>query len=60
MTLLDAVVAALVERRIPYALVGAAALAVRGVSRSTFDRDLLVMDPIVLDAGGIITAGTVS
>ena len=34
---------------IPSALIGAAALAVHGVSRSTFDQDLLVMDERVLD-----------
>jgi hypothetical protein len=34
---------------IPYALVGAAALAVHGVSRSTIDQDLLVTDRRPLD-----------
>lgn len=34
---------------IAHALVGAAALAVHGVSRSTFDRDLLVWDPRALE-----------
>ena len=34
---------------IPHALIGAAALAVHGVSRSTFDQDLLVTGTRVLD-----------
>lgn len=34
--------------RIPYALIGAAALAVHGVSRSTLDQDLLATDPRAL------------
>jgi hypothetical protein len=33
-----------------FALIGAAAMAAHGVSRSTLDQDLLVMDPRVLDA----------
>lgn len=49
MTLLAAVGTLLEERRIPYALIGAAALAVHGVSRSTLDQDLLVTDASVLD-----------
>jgi hypothetical protein len=36
--------------RISYALIGAAALAVRGVARSTFDLDLLATDVRALDA----------
>jgi hypothetical protein len=31
-------------------MIGAGALAARGVARSTFDHDLLVTDPVVLDA----------
>jgi hypothetical protein len=34
---------------VPFALIGAAALAVHGVSRSTLDIDLLVIDPRVLE-----------
>ncbi len=49
MTLLDRVVELLVSRRIQHALIGAAALAVHGVSRSTVDQDLLVLDGRVLD-----------
>ncbi|MBA2303393.1 MAG: hypothetical protein H0W08_12245 [Acidobacteria bacterium] len=40
---------ALAAADIPHALIGAAALAVHGVSRSTFDQDLLVTDTGVLD-----------
>jgi hypothetical protein len=42
--LLTSVVAVLEQAGIPHALVGAAALAVHGVSRSTVDQDLLVTD----------------
>ena len=42
------VVALLRERRIPFAVVGAAALAVHGVSRATRDIDVLVTDPACL------------
>jgi hypothetical protein len=42
------VVAVLRERRIPFAVVGAAAMAVHGVARSTFDLDLLAPDPRTL------------
>jgi hypothetical protein len=38
------------ERDTPFALIGAAALAVHGVTRSTRDLDLLVSDPACLDA----------
>lgn len=41
MTLPGRVVDLLVRRDIPHALIGAAALAARGVARSTFDIDLL-------------------
>lgn len=44
MTLLARVVALLGERGIPCALIGAEALALRGVSRATADRDLLATD----------------
>lgn len=50
MTLLDRVVELLVQRQVPHALIGAAALAVRGIARSTFDIDLLTTDGRVLDA----------
>jgi hypothetical protein len=42
--LLTSVAAVLEQAGIPHALVGAAALAVHGVSRSTVDQDLLVTD----------------
>jgi hypothetical protein len=35
-------------RDVPHALIGAGAMAVHGVSRSTFDLDLLLTDPAVL------------
>lgn len=40
----------LTARNIPFATIGAGALGVYGVPRSTFDLDLLVRDPRVLDA----------
>jgi hypothetical protein len=49
-TLLDDVAAVLRAARVDSALIGAAALAVHGVSRSTADQDLLVTDPQVLEA----------
>ena len=49
MTTLDRVWRLLTEHGIPCALIGAAALAARGVARSTYDIDLLVADPRVLD-----------
>ena len=51
MTALDRVCAVLNDHQIAYALIGAAALAARGVARSTFDIDLLTTDQRVLDAG---------
>lgn len=48
MILLARVVDLLASREIPHALVGAAALAARGVARSTFDIDLLTIDARVL------------
>jgi len=50
MTLVDRVSARLDACGIPHALIGAAALAAAGVSRSTFDIDLLTGDPAVLRA----------
>jgi hypothetical protein len=41
MKLLDRVVRALLARNVPHALIGAAALAARGIARSTYDIDLL-------------------
>jgi hypothetical protein len=49
MTTLDRVWQVLTDQGIPCALIGAAALAARGVARSTYDIDLLVADPRVLD-----------
>lgn len=49
MTLLTRVVERLAAASIPHALIGAAALAVRGVARSTFDIDLLTTERRVLD-----------
>ena len=50
MTLLRRVAAFLGERDIAHAVIGAAALAIHGVSRSTLDQDLLAVDRRVLDA----------
>jgi hypothetical protein len=49
MIALDHVRAALDQHHLPYALIGAAALAARGIARSTFDIDLLTTDPRALD-----------
>lgn len=49
--LLRDIAAFLSARSVPHALVGAAALAVHGVSRSTFDADLFTTDASVLSAG---------
>ena len=49
MTLLEQVVGTLQREGIPHALIGAGALAVHGVSRSTLDHDLLAMDTRALD-----------
>ncbi len=51
MTLLERVVGILQRQQIPHALIGAGALAVHGVSRSTLDQDLLAMDVRALDGG---------
>jgi hypothetical protein len=48
-TLLDVVVDRLDRDRVPFALIGAAALAIHGISRSTLDIDLLVTSREVLD-----------
>lgn len=48
MTLLAYVTNQLRREQIEFALIGAAALAAHGVSRSTVDIDLLVVDPRVL------------
>jgi hypothetical protein len=48
-TILDRVVERLDARGIPTAVIGATALAAHGVSRSTFDRDLLTSHATVLD-----------
>lgn len=50
MTLLEQVVGTLQREGIPHALIGAGALAVHGVSRSTLDQDLLTTDTRSLDA----------
>lgn len=49
MTLLGDVVDLLAADAIPHALIGAAALAVRGIARSTFDVDLLTTDRRVFE-----------
>jgi len=61
-TLLGRTVQALRSAGIPHALIGAGALALHGVSRSTFDIDLLAVDPAALaeqtwadlSAGGVV------
>lgn len=49
-SLLVRVVQTLDTAGIPHALIGAAALATHGISRSTLDQDLLTTDPRALDA----------
>jgi hypothetical protein len=49
MILFDEIAETLDHAAIPYALIGAGALAVYGVVRSTFDLDVLTTDPRVLD-----------
>lgn len=56
MTLLERVVDRLASEAVPHALIGAAALAAAGVSRSTFDIDLLTTDRRVLEKGFRLTA----
>jgi hypothetical protein len=48
MTLIERVAELLAERQVRYALIGAAALAARGIARSTYDIDLLTTDARVL------------
>lgn len=48
--LLARVVGVLEEPKIPFALIGAAAMAAHGVSRSTYDTDLFSVGSTVLDA----------
>jgi hypothetical protein len=48
LSLFAQVVALLRERGVPFAVVGAAALAAHGVSRATRDVDVLVVDPACL------------
>jgi hypothetical protein len=48
-TLFGSVVALLDQEHIPCAVIGASALAVHGVPRSTYDIDLLVTSPRGLD-----------
>lgn len=49
MTLGERVIAALEERGIAHAIIGATALAAAGVARSTLDLDLLTLDSRLLD-----------
>ena len=61
MTLLERVTRCLASAAVPHALIGAAALAAAGVSRSTYDVDLLTTDRRVLDEdlwGPLRTTGT--
>jgi hypothetical protein len=51
MSLIARVSQHLTARQVPHALIGAAALAIHGVARSTYDIDLLTTDVRVLDAG---------
>jgi hypothetical protein len=55
-TLLDRVAAHLDRAGVPFALIGAAALAVHGISRATLDLDLLATDRRVLE-GNFWTLG---
>ncbi|HEX4961073.1 MAG TPA: hypothetical protein VF173_09570 [Thermoanaerobaculia bacterium] len=49
LSLLARVSATLEAIPVPYALIGALALTVHGVTRSTFDLDLLAVDPVCLE-----------
>ena len=51
--LLVRVVRALEERGIPFALIGAAAMAAHGVSRSTYGTDLFSVGSTALDASSL-------
>ena len=57
MTLLDRVGVLLNLHQVPHALIGAAALAARGIARSTYDIDLLTTDNRVLNADLWATLG---
>lgn len=59
MSLLDRVADAAGAAGVPVALIGAGALAVHGVSRSTFDIDLLSTDPRALDSSTWAALGDV-
>ena len=50
LSLIERVAAHLAERHVPFAVIGAAALAVHGVSRGTRDLDLFALDRVCLDA----------
>jgi hypothetical protein len=50
-TLFGRIVAALTAAHVPHAVIGAGALAVHGVARSTLDLDLFTLDTSVLDPG---------
>ena len=58
MTLLDQIHALLTDHDVAHALIGAAALAAHGVSRSTLDQDVLVTDRRVLAATFWTTLGS--
>lgn len=49
MTALERVCGVLDAHRLSHALIGAAALAARGIARSTYDIDILTVDPRALD-----------
>lgn len=51
MTLISRIASRLEAAGIPWAMIGASAIAAHGVSRSTLDLDVLVKDPRVLDPG---------
>ena len=57
MTLLDRVRFLLADQGVAHALIGAAALAVHGVSRATLDQDLLVTDQRVLATAFWVSLG---
>jgi hypothetical protein len=48
MSLLDRIAETLRTARIPFAVIGASAMATHGVGRSTLDQDLLVVEPACL------------
>jgi hypothetical protein len=60
-TLLDRVAGFLSQRDVPHAVIGATALAIHGVSRSTLDHDLLVVAQRVLEPpfwNGLVPSAT--